>query len=416
MPNEILAPFSGNGSWGNKVFSSSLNVTTSDGFDDPQFSGTAGSFTGTTSVALTAVYGYPIRCLIHQTQSSGGNVGLWEEIYVINISGTTVTFASPLKNTYTFNGNVEGAQIIAAPMYENLTVNTSQQISSKSIWRSGNVGTGSAPKGGIMYLVARNTITLNGSVAQEGYGFRGWPGLNGTQQGRQGEGHTGAPGGQNTANAGNGGGGGGYSNNGPWNQGNGGGGASNYGTGQGGIGTGGGNNSNGGGGSAGAATNFSSGGNNMDHLFLGGAGGEGGVEGGSNVSGAGGAGGGGVFVVCRKLIIPSTGRIGAHGLSGGGNRPFHAASGGSGAGGFIYIRALEVDIANAGRLTANGQPRVYNNGSSPGDADGGASGDGIIVIETGKFTNYVPQSSDGYGHVDVVLGGNKWLGRLGAQG
>lgn len=324
--------------------------TTFTGVQDAQ-TGTVGANTG---------FAVGDIVLIHQSRNGGDGAGVWQLNKITGISGTTITFKYKMMNDY---GTT--AQMIKVLQHRTVTI---------SATIAPNAWDGST--GGIIVYLADKITGTSGTINLNDKGFRGGDAVDGVTIGKQGEGTSGGPNTQSVSANGNGGGGGGYSNNGPWDQGNGGGGGANTQTdGSAGIGTGGGNNSNGGGGALGSA----SGNSDLTIMTFGGGGGSGGDNNGSGATGYGGKGAGIAILIARDIDLSDV-AVNMVGSQGEGNRSFHAASGGSGAGGSCLIKGCTVNVGS-NKINANGGTRVYNNGSTPGDADGGSGGDGRVHVD-----------------------------------
>ncbi len=300
--------------------------------------------------------------IIHQSQRTGA--GNWELNKITGISGSTINLAYPLQNNYT-----TGAQVVSSAQWDNITLSgtTTPYLS----WN------GSA--GGIIFLVCKNTFTINGTISVaggngniatsgtvtggSGGGFRGGNGGLGNGQKYSGEGTTGASVAQYTANGSGGGGayistsragggGGGNSSSGS---------AGTYGTigyaGQGGS---------------------SSGNSSLTLMTFGGGGGGGGKDATGVYVGSGASGGGIVFLIAKNISI--SGSITVNGGTGGQGTttsPF-GAGGGSGAGGSVLIKAQTATLGTA-KITAIGGPTT--SGGSSGDAQGGAGSTGRIHLD-----------------------------------
>lgn len=295
-------------------------------------SATVGSSTGFANGALV---------VIHQTQGTGA--GQWELNKLASGGGTTSwTMTYPLINTYG-----TGAQVYLLNPYTTATVNSGQQFISQS-WNGS--------KGGMIAILANQSITIPGSIVSSAIGFRGGIGsnrsANAAGHGQQGEGTSGTGTTTNTANV------------------NGGGGTS-----------GGGDGGAGGAGGALAATGTSggsgqgtggTGGNptgsaDLTSADFGGAGGGGQGESnaGSGAAGGGNGGNGGGFVLLIAPTITITGTIASNGANGGAGQNTHeegSGGGGGGAGGPILLKGVNIILgsslvsASAGNGGANGGP------------------------------------------------------------
>lgn len=322
------------------------------------FSGTESTTTGVVGSATGLSIGDFV--LIHQSRDGGDGAGSWELNVIQNIVSTTLTFKYPLENDYATT-----AQIVKINKNSTVTVNSGQTLSA-SAW-NGSVG-------GIVVLLASESISIMGSISVNGAGYRAGGGSSDNQVGQRGEGTLGDNSVRQTTSNGNGAGGGGYSTNSPWNQGNGGGGGSNSQTNaENGTGTGGGGNQGGGPGSMGA----SAGSADLTTMVFGGGGGGGGKIGSSGGNGSG-------IVVLIAPIITISGSITLNGNNGT-TASFGRGCGGSGAGGSCLIKGQEVALGS-NLIIANGGIHVRNSNHSgvDGDSDGGRGGDGRIRVEYSK--------------------------------
>ena len=112
----------------------------------------------TTDLSNTASFG---------TIQSVGNAGLYEYKTIASITGSTLTFTSPLYNTYDVPGLV---QVVTVPQYVNVTV------TGKLTAQPWNGATG-----GVLVFDVTGTLTLNDDVDVTALGFRGGIGAsNGT--------------------------------------------------------------------------------------------------------------------------------------------------------------------------------------------------------------------------------------------
>ena len=97
--------------------------------------------------------------LIHQTQKATG-AGVWELNRIVSGAGTTsLTMKYDLMNTYVAN-----AQIVGAIMAKNYTINTGVTVTLPA-W--------DGAKGGIYFVIAKNAISVVGTIQASGKGFRG---------------------------------------------------------------------------------------------------------------------------------------------------------------------------------------------------------------------------------------------------
>ena len=339
------------------------------GFGIATFSGSSGSFQGTFNDVGYFNGGNGGRIgdivLIHQTQGSGA--GNWELNLITNRSGSTVYFKYPLQNNYS-----TGAQIISTGHHKNATL--SGTTTPYTAWN------GSC--GGIVFLFAKETITINGSInasgntgntasvltgtsaVTSGGGFSGGygrqiPGGTGTNGGRQGEGVSGGGGESTAANSNGGGAAVGTSSTA--------GSASGGGGGNGTAGTAGTSNeqSNGAGGST-AGNNALT---NM--VFGGGGGGCLSKDGVTQTVASGGSGGGIIVLIAKKIILPGT-IITNGGAGGDGSRK---GDGGGGAGGSVLIKTVDAIL---------GTNRITSVGGTGGSTYGGLGGVGRIHLDYSK--------------------------------
>jgi hypothetical protein len=301
---------------------------------------------------------------IHQTQGTGA--GNYEIATVSFISGTTISLASPLKNTYSSSGGSNHAQMILVPQYTNVTVAAGATLTAPA-WN----GT----TGGILVFDASGATTVSGTISMTGLGFRGAAHPNvcaSCKDGTSGESTTG-PGVLGVANNGPGGGGGAQG------QDCGMGAGGSYGT----AGTAGTNNTTGtctaspntgaspAGTIFGAATLTSS-------IAFGGAGGEGGFDEDGSWAGAGGNGGGLIFISSATLTvsgsIQANGAAGGNGVSGAacGGGGCGMGGGGGGAGGAVRLVATSATLGTnlVSATGAGGGTCTCTNvgGSGPGGA------------------------------------------------
>ncbi|MEI6850796.1 MAG: glycine-rich domain-containing protein [Candidatus Saccharibacteria bacterium] len=140
------------------------------------------------------------------------NVGNYESVRVLSVSGTTITFSSN-KTKYYGNGVSDDLNIGVAttnqrvmlqrvPNYTNVTVNSGIAL---------NAAAWDGTKGGVLAFRANGTTTVNGSILTSGLGWRG--GVGGLNYGGSGESYNGGPIAESSTsvNANGGGGGGGSS-------------------------------------------------------------------------------------------------------------------------------------------------------------------------------------------------------------
>lgn len=90
--------------------------------------------------------------------------GLYEFNYVTGVAGNTVYVQSAWANNYTADGRV---QLVKVPQYTTLTVNAGASIV-PGPWQD----VGSFRYGGIVAIHVMGTLTVNGSIHANGYGFR----------------------------------------------------------------------------------------------------------------------------------------------------------------------------------------------------------------------------------------------------
>ncbi len=330
-------------------------VNTTEAPVDSFVSATVGGITATVAPSLGFTANQIV--LLHQTQ--GTNAGSWEFARVQGYSGATITFTTPLANSYSSSGN-NHAQIRLVPQYHNVTVSSGATWSAKA-WN----GT----TGGIFAFLADGTVTLNGGISATGKGFRGANSVSGVNvQGLQGEGTVGLGSGATAANTNGGGGGmGGMQGSYPAAGGAGGG----YGV----VGA---NGSVAQGGSApfaqGGTGGEVSGTATLSTMTLGGSGGSGGTHRTqSATSGAGGAGGGIIFITAAA--ITNTGNVTSAGSTGNNASGLPSGGGGGGAGGAVFLRAENTAIGST-LVTATGANG--GSGTSSGSDIGGAGGTGGV--------------------------------------
>ncbi|GMV39573.1 MAG: hypothetical protein AMXMBFR64_12890 [Myxococcales bacterium] len=372
----------------------------------PARAGAAGT-SGGTAVTVTSGAGFEAgqRAVMHQTL--GAEAGRWELVRIKAVSGTTVTLADPLVNTYS-NAGSDRAQLVVAGQHTDITVSSGGVLTAPA-W--------DGTSGGILALYATGTFTVQsgGQVHMTGRGYRGgsagstggggggggetWNGFGssgGSQQsctrgagGGSGDngcgvvaGATGAGGGggDSTVNDDDGAGGGG----GGGHAGGGGGGAAGGGCGGNGSGGGGaggstGQSAGGGGGSTcpggnGGGPGSAGGGSPAGAAGSGGTGGGGGGSNGNNYGGGGG-GGGGIFgdaALARAYF--------GGGGAGGGGSAFGVAGGAGGAGGgLIVVTAPTISVG--GTVAANGSNGVNPGGAYRGGCGGSGAG-GSIMLRT----------------------------------
>jgi Secretion system C-terminal sorting domain len=138
----------------------------------------AHSFTNSTNAYTTSNLAAGDIVLIIQMQgvdintsntSSFGNItgyngtGNYEIAVVGGISGNTISFCSPLLNTY-ITGGTRRSQVVRLPRFNNLTVATGTTVSGKQ-WNGTN--------GGIVTMEVRGNLIINGNISASEIGFRG---------------------------------------------------------------------------------------------------------------------------------------------------------------------------------------------------------------------------------------------------
>jgi gliding motility-associated-like protein len=112
----------------------------------------------TINTTNTAAYG---------TVTAYNNSGLYEFNYVTQAVGAVLTVQNPWVNNYTATGRV---QIVKVPQYTNLTVNVGGSIVPLA-WND----VGANRTGGVVAIHATGTITVNGTIHANGFGFRPGP-------------------------------------------------------------------------------------------------------------------------------------------------------------------------------------------------------------------------------------------------
>lgn len=320
------------------------------------FSGTSGQYTGTFTDAgyFNGSNGGRVGdiVLIHQTR--GSNAGNWELNKIIGRSGSTLTLKYPLQNTYTSDSSNK-AQIVSSGQFDNVSLSgtTTPYLS----W-NGN-------SGGIFFLVVKNTLTINGVVTANNYGFLGGSQVSGADAGgKQGEGISGPRDTVSRYQNGNGGGGGGTGT--MLDGGAGGGGGGNASNGQ-----------NGGAGQQYPGLGGNSAGNaQLTNMVFGGGGGSGSAgRNGSNIGYAGGRGGGLIFLIASNIVINN--KLQANGGNGNNATTNNGGGGGGGAGGSILLKA-KTAILNIEALGGIGGTAGSNHG---GNRQGGNGSAGRIHLD-----------------------------------
>lgn len=292
---------------------------------------------GQTSLTTTLSASSGDWIMIHQTQHATA-AGTWELVEVDSDAGATLSLKTALVNSY-----YTGAQCLKVPQYTGGTLSNSITCSSYD-----------GSTGGIIAFCVNGNLSLSGSVASTGNGFRGAVAVTGANQGgRRGEGYTGTNyGDQNPDANGNAGGGGGS--------------AANRGTG-----AGGGNGTAGSNGSSNATGGYAVGNAGLTSMFLGGGGGGGGTGADAFASsGAGGNGGGAILIMAKTITISGT--VYSKGNNGGSAAGPESFAGGGGAGGSILIKSQVATIgtnlvrADGGSAGGTGRIRVDYLGSVDG--------------------------------------------------
>ncbi len=350
----------GNGSDGDLSLSTALSGIAGHGF--ATFTGTSGASSGTFTDAayFNGSNGGRIGdiVIIHQTKGSGA--GNYELNVITNRVGSTVYFKYPLQNTY-----VTGAQIVSSGQFND--INLSGTVTPYLSWN------GSA--GGILFLVAKGTLTITGTLNVKGNnGTTADPGIGGVGAGFKGgngrrvDDKTGAYQGNS------------YINDGVLST------AKNNSSGGGGEESGG-----GGGGNGAAGTTATNGygpngvggdacGNaSLTSMFLGGSGGGGFVrDASSRTSGGGGAGGGIVFLIAKNIVTSGATGVTVNGGNGG-TATYQRAGGGGGAGGSVLLKCVTATLGT-NKITGAGGV----GGTSADGAVGGNGGVGRIHLDYSK--------------------------------
>lgn len=322
----------------------------------------------------TGIVPEPASSATTTTNLTTNPVGRWELARVASVSGSTVTLAEPLVNSYAANVT----QIVVVREYTSVSINPGRSITCPA-WNG--------QTGGIVAFLVTGSLANGGSpgINAIGKGFRGGTSVNDAS------GSTGATGLDEPAPGGAQKGEGiavslfGPTQTGRGSVANGAGGGVAYLSGGGGGGNGGAGGTGGNsdlamdgnrvvGGYGGGALTY----NVMDHLVMGGGGAAGHVSSGS--SAVGGAGGGVVFV--RANALSGSGSMMTNGAIGGSTTGQDGASGG-GAGGTLYLRLA--GAAACGALQAvGGTAGSANGGSDVGP--GGGGGGGRILFQKGSGT------------------------------
>jgi hypothetical protein len=346
---------------------------------------------GSTALTLSSATGFAAgqAVFIHQTQ--GGAAGSQEVNHIAAVNGTAVTLTKPLANQYT-----TGAQAVVMPQYSTVSVAVGGTLNAPA-WN----GT----SGGILAFQATGAVSVDGTVAMTGRGFRGggdavkcFPGSPAclVNNGRYGESEVGVSS-FTTQNAS------GY--------------GSNNGSGGGG-GTHGQDCAAGGGGSHGTAGTAGTDGSQgvctvgakhgggvsgtllgspdlTQKIFFGGAGGEGGPDEDGTHPGPGGNGGGLVVLFASSLTINNAsgvidvsgngGSVGANNFPGCGGSGGGMGNGGGGAGGAVRIITAGSAAVGNGRITSLGGS-AGSGGSCGTGSPGGQGGMGRIQVRAGGQT------------------------------
>jgi hypothetical protein len=309
-------------------------------------SGTVGS--NVLTISNITGGGFQTNQLILIHQSRGSSTGSWEFNTVQDVGSGQLTLKSPLVNSYVTDGGTFRAQVVWVPQYHDLTLNNGVTVS-PTAW-DGNTG-------GIVTILAQNSVLVNGTITSSGRGYRGGAGsLCGDPSSGEGYGGGLVPA-QSVTNH------------------SGGGGVNSSAGGGGGNGTIGGNSiyrgSSIGGTLAGAA--------DLQSMFFGGGGG-----GGENcqAAGSGGRGGGIILIYAQSMVV--NGSIVSNGDAGQSVCCTSAKAGGGGAGGSILLKGNSLTLGTNIVTASGGSGGI---GGNPTDgANGGAGGVGRIRIEYCDFS------------------------------
>lgn len=309
----------------------------------------SGTATSTTLSADTDTSPYIVGDVLLLYQTRGTGVGQWEINRVLAVGSDSYTMQVALNYTYTDSGASQ-AQAIKIPRYTDVTV-------SAGTWTitdfDGDIG-------GVLTFASNGLLTVTGTIAGSGKGFRGGVGGNttplGNRTGFEGEGTSGTSDTQTTSANGNGGGGGGPTDDGGSHSGAGGGGGGYASAGSNGttgafagtVGTG------------GSAVNAA----DLTTFNFGGAGGGGGGEA-SYTGGTGGDGAGGIFIFAKNIV--SVNAINCNGLNGTSGTDVNSSGGGGGGAGGSCLIACQVATLGTNVITAT---------AGTGGASGGAGGNG----------------------------------------
>jgi hypothetical protein len=360
------------------------------------------------------------------TSSAYGNVGNYETLRIANVSGSTVTFTTAKSKYYgtntTDDTNIgtgvsnQRVMLQRVPNYTNVTVNAGVSLS-PSAW--------DGVKGGVLFFRANGTVSISGSLAASGIGYRGG---SGGPSGREPGGYLGesfngynlTSGGGNSTAAINAGGRNGTQatsspNNGIVTGGGGGGGSSTYsspdeaGAGGGGGAYGGGGGGGGGSGGSTYALNGGAGGNGGNTDVAGGGGG-------AAIAGAnGGAGGNAGNAGASATGVGGQAGSGSTSGSGGGGAATADAGGGGGGGGGLYGDAgLSRLYLGSGGGGGGGTSCAMGACSGPWAGEAGGAGGGIIFVSATTFNNGGTIVSNGNNGNASTYGGNGGSGSGGS--
>ncbi len=333
--------------------------------DDVRTSLTSSASAGATSLTVSSGTGFSagdeiLIINLQGTSSDYSDVGTYETRLIESVSGTTITLAEPLVNSY--NASTQKIMVQRIPRYKSVTVNNGGNLTAHA-W--------DGTTGGVVFFRAGDvTVNSGGKIDVSGKGYRG--GSPSVDIGYQGEGIAGVGGISSNANQNGGGGGTCGSVNGGHDGGGGGGG---HGT-VGGRGT----------GWQCDLTPYSYGGQvvgtpDLTRLFMGGGGGAGGdnfCDGNNSASDTPGASGGGIIYITNSSLTLE-GVIKSNG--GNASNSSGDGAGGGGAGGSIYVIGATLDLGSE-LLTAIGGTGGYGNtgytgcGNTPGGYGGGNGGSG----------------------------------------
>lgn len=283
--------------------------------DAPIDSACTGTASSNSLSATNASFATDQLLLIHQTQGTGA--GNWELNKISSYSTGTITTVYPLINSYT-----TGAQVLVLKQYTLALIDTGVTLTAKA-W-NGTVG-------GIVALLANESITVTGNITTTGKGYTG--GLASATVntiGENGEGTAGAK--SRTTNKNGNGGGGGAAN------------------GDGRAGAGGGNGAAGTAGYTAGQGGDSVGNTGLTTMVFGGGGGSGGQDDGSpDGNNHGGAGGGIVLLIGKTITVSGT--IVSGGNNGVNSNASYNGAGGGGAGGSILLKGQNLTLGST-KITA----------------------------------------------------------------